>query len=46
MTARKRILIIGLDGFTWNLGRGLMIEGLMPHLKELSEEGCCGNYPL
>jgi len=43
MTARKRILIIGLDGFTWRLGRDFMAGGLMPHLKELAQGGCCGN---
>ena len=43
MKARKRVLIIGLDGFTWRLGREFMAEGIMPHLKELAQAGCCGN---
>jgi len=43
MKARKRVLIIGLDGFTWRLGHDFMAEGLMPHLKELVQGGCCGN---
>ena len=43
MKARKRVLIIGLDGFTWRLGRGFMDEGVMGHLKELVEGGCRGN---
>jgi predicted AlkP superfamily phosphohydrolase/phosphomutase len=43
MKARKRVLIIGLDGFTWNLGRGFMAEGVMPQLAGLVEQGCAGN---
>ncbi len=43
MTARKRVLIIGLDGFTWTLGHDLMVEGVMPLLGQLVEKGCHGN---
>ena len=43
MEKRKRVLIIGLDGFTWRLGRGFVSEGLMPHLAQLAEGGCSGN---
>lgn len=43
MTARKRVLIIGLDGFNWTLGRNLMAEGMMPCLSQMVENGCHGN---
>lgn len=43
MSARKRVLIIGLDGFTWRLGRGFMAEGVMPYLAALVEQGCHGH---
>ncbi|MBN2377107.1 MAG: alkaline phosphatase family protein [Sedimentisphaerales bacterium] len=42
MAEKKRVLIIGLDGFTWRLGRSMMIEGVMPNLKRLVEGGCHG----
>lgn len=43
MAAEKRVLIIGLDGFTWRLGRGFMAEGVMPRLAALVEAGCHGD---
>lgn len=39
----KKVLIIGLDGFTWNLGRDLIEDGVMPNLAKLVKEGCHGN---
>ncbi|MBN1815806.1 MAG: alkaline phosphatase family protein [Sedimentisphaerales bacterium] len=42
MAGRKRVLIIGLDGFTWDLGRPFMAEGIMPNLRRLLEQGCHG----
>ncbi|MBC8392856.1 MAG: alkaline phosphatase family protein [Deltaproteobacteria bacterium] len=39
---RKRVLVIGLDGFTWDLGRGFMAEGIMPNLARLVQDGCHG----
>ena len=42
MAARRRVLIIGLDGFTWTLGRGLVGDGVMPELARLAEEGASG----
>ena len=42
MNKRNRILIIGLDGFTWDLGRGFMAEGIMPNLAKLVQDGCHG----
>ncbi|MBN1125884.1 MAG: alkaline phosphatase family protein [Sedimentisphaerales bacterium] len=39
---RKRVLVIGLDGFTWDLGQTFISEGIMPNLKGLVEQGCHG----
>lgn len=39
---RKRVLVIGLDGFTWDLGRGFTAEGIMPNLARLVQDGCHG----
>ena len=33
--SRKRVLIIGLDGFTWKIGDRFVQENLMPTLGEL-----------
>jgi predicted AlkP superfamily phosphohydrolase/phosphomutase len=43
MAARKRVLIIGLDGFTWDLGNRFISEGIMPNLSKMIENGCHGN---
>jgi len=43
MAAKKRVLIIGLDGFTWRLGRDFIAEGVMPNLAKLVESGCHGD---
>jgi predicted AlkP superfamily phosphohydrolase/phosphomutase len=40
---KKRVLIIGLDGFTWQVGSRLIQEGLMPTLAGLQGKGCYGN---
>ncbi len=42
MTQRKKVLIIGMDGFTWDIGRDLMAEGVMPNLARLVQQGCHG----
>lgn len=42
MTNKKRVLLIGLDGFTWRLGRGFMADGVMPVLGRLAAGGCSG----
>ena len=42
MTMKKRVLIIGLDGFTWRLGRDLMSEGVMGNLANLVNKGTNG----
>ena len=39
---QKRILIIGLDGFTWRIGDKLIREGYMPTLGGLVKNGCHG----
>ncbi|MGV7225177.1 MAG: alkaline phosphatase family protein [Nitrospinales bacterium] len=39
---RKRVLIIGLDGFTWDLGRKFIADGVMPNLAKLVNNGCHG----
>ncbi|MCK4628551.1 MAG: alkaline phosphatase family protein [Sedimentisphaerales bacterium] len=42
MIAKKRVLIIGMDGFTWRLGRDFMSEGVMPNLANLVNNGTHG----
>ena len=39
--APKKVLIIGMDGFTWRIGRDLIDKGLMPTLAKLT--GLCYN---
>jgi len=43
MSQRKKVFIIGMDGFTWRLGRHFMAEGIMPNLAHLVLNGCHGN---
>ncbi len=38
----RKVLIIGLDGFTWDLGRDFMAEGVMPNLGKAVVSGCHG----
>lgn len=38
----KRVLIIGLDGATWDVLNPLMAEGLMPRLREAVASGASG----
>ncbi len=46
---RRRLLIIGLDGATWDILNPLIEEGYLPHLKNLKERGSSGilrsNFP-
>ncbi|MCK5271101.1 MAG: alkaline phosphatase family protein [Sedimentisphaerales bacterium] len=42
MAKKKRVLIIGLDGFTWRLGRDFMSEGVMGNLADLVNKGTHG----
>lgn len=43
MKQRRKVLIIGLDGFTWDLGRRFMANDIMPNLAHLVQQGCHGN---
>ena len=43
MSAKKRVLVIGLDGFTWKLGREFISEGVMPNLANLVKNGGHGD---
>jgi predicted AlkP superfamily phosphohydrolase/phosphomutase len=43
MLRSPRILIIGLDGFTWRLGREFMECGVMPNLAQMVKQGCSGD---
>ena len=45
MTARKtsRVLIIGLDGATWDVLDPWMRDGTLPHLEKLRRSGCWGD---
>lgn len=40
--ARRKVLIIGIDGGTWKLLKPAMDKGYMPYLKSLVEEGASG----
>jgi len=42
VAASKKVLIIGMDGFTWDIGKNLMAKGVMPNLARLVEQGCHG----
>lgn len=42
MNSRNRILIIGLDGFTWTVANRLLDENRMPTLKRLMQQGSHG----
>ncbi|UCF34348.1 MAG: alkaline phosphatase family protein, partial [Phycisphaerales bacterium] len=38
----RKVLIIGLDGATWNVLKPVMGEGHMPHLKRVVDTGVSG----
>jgi predicted AlkP superfamily phosphohydrolase/phosphomutase len=40
--SRQKVLIIGLDGFTWRVGNRLVQENYMPTLGRLMKNGCHG----
>ncbi|MCS7040824.1 MAG: alkaline phosphatase family protein, partial [Caldilineales bacterium] len=42
MTTRSRVLIIGLDGASWNVLRPLIEGGQLPHLAALAARGASG----
>ncbi len=39
---KKRVLVIGLDGATWDVLNPLMRDGRMPHLKKLLDKSASG----
>lgn len=39
----ERVLVIGLDGATWDLLRPWMDKGIMPNLKRMTESGASGD---
>ncbi|MHC5182891.1 MAG: alkaline phosphatase family protein [Planctomycetota bacterium] len=39
---KRKVLIIGLDGFSWRIGRKLIREGHMPALSKLVKSGSHG----
>jgi predicted AlkP superfamily phosphohydrolase/phosphomutase len=43
MRKRRKVLIIGLDGFTWDLGRRFIHNDVMPNLGHLAQTGSQGN---
>lgn len=42
MTARKKIVVIGLDGSSWDLVKPLVDEGRLPNIKKMMEAGSHG----
>ena len=43
MSGKQRVVVIGLDGATWDLLRPRMDEGSLPNLKRLADEGATGD---
>jgi len=41
-TSNNKVLIIGLDGFTWTLGNAFMRDGIMPNLAKVVASGAHG----
>ncbi len=42
MPERKRVLVIGLDGATWDVLERWIADGSLPHLAQLRKNGCWG----
>lgn len=42
MSDRPKVLMICLDGFTWDIANSFLAEGIMPNLAELLTNGCGG----
>jgi len=49
MLKKDRVLVIGLDGATWDILYPLMDEGYLPNLRKIKESGVSGvlksNFP-
>lgn len=43
MKDKSRVLVIGLDGATWNLIKPLVEEGKLPTIAKLMSDGCYGD---
>ena len=43
MEKRTRVLVVGLDGATWNIIKQLVKEGKLPTIGELMNNGCYGD---
>jgi predicted AlkP superfamily phosphohydrolase/phosphomutase len=43
MQNRARVLVIGLDGATWNIIKPLVEEGKLPTIQKLMRNGCYGS---
>lgn len=43
MKERPRVLVLGLDGATWNVIKPLVKEGRLPTIAKLMNNGCCGD---
>ena len=41
---KRRVLVIGLDGATWDILNPLMRDGKMPHLKKLLDRSAAGRF--
>jgi predicted AlkP superfamily phosphohydrolase/phosphomutase len=39
----NRIIVIGLDGATWNIIEPMVQEGKLPTIEKLTQDGCYGN---
>jgi len=39
----EKILVIGLDGASWNIVEPLVREGKLPAIEKLMKRGCCGD---
>lgn len=41
---KPKVLLIGLDGASWNVMMPLIKEGELPNIKKLMDRGCWGNF--
>lgn len=43
MIQPNRVIVIGLDGATWNIIEPMVQEGKLPTIEKLMQDGCYGN---